>query len=220
MRSRPTSPVALGLLASVLAGIGLVAWLSWVPSPSARYFPPNVRHGFVSTYDPPTNRLEVTADSGDGQSYAALASDPSLARPEVFYQGPSEAAYRAQRPFASWLAWALGLGQPGAVPYLLALIAVVGVGAFVGTAAALAKRLGRDPQLSLLLIVAPGAVADLKWLCPDVLGAGLALGGYLLWTRSNRRVWPAVALFTMATLTRETLLVVPAVIALDALPSA
>lgn len=217
LRDRLGNPLTLGMVAAAQALLFTIIWIAGIPQPTPEYFPPDERHAFVSTFDPPTSPIEVTANSGDGQSFAALAMDPSLARPEAFYQGPSEAAYRAQRPLAGYAAWALSLGQPGAVLYMLSLISVLGTGLFVYTAALLAQRLGRDPRLALLLVVAPGVVADLRWFCPDVLAAALGLAGLLLWLRRPGRPWAAVACFTLATLTRETLLVIPFVIGVDAL---
>src|SRR4051812_48983127 len=124
LRRRLHEPITLGLIAAGLALAFLVMWIGTIPQPTPAYFPPTEHHGFVSNFDPPSSPIEVTANSGDGQSFAALAQDPSLSRPDVFYRGKSEAAYRAQRPLAGYLAWAMSLGQPGLVLWMLGLIAV------------------------------------------------------------------------------------------------
>lgn len=71
----------------------------------------------VTLFDRPADGLESVLARGDGQTFAALAQDPTLARPEVFRGPPAEAAYRAQRPLLGWLAWALSGGQPDRVPW-------------------------------------------------------------------------------------------------------
>lgn len=217
LRRASAAPWVLGLVAGMLAGLYLVGWLSWVPQPTAEFFPPTERHAYVDTYDPPTSPVEVALNAGDGQAFAALASDPALRRGDAFYSGSAEAAYRAQRPLPGWIAWALSAGRPAGVPSVLGVIAVVGVGLLVAAGASLALAEERDPRLLLLLVAVPGVVADLRWLCPDVFGAGLALFGLVWWRRSSRATWPAVACFTLAGLTRETLLIVPLVVGLDAM---
>lgn len=206
--TRP-GPVGMGVLGALVAAVVLTAWVRWIPQPTPAYFPPGERHAYVSTFDPPTRPVEVVANSGDAQAFAALAMDPMLARPEVFYGGAPEAAYRAQRPLAGWLAWGLSLGDPDRVLDALAVLTVVGTGLFLGAVATLARDLGRRFRAVPALLVAPGVAADLRWLCPDVLGAGIAILGLVWWRRRPDRPWPAVALFTLGALTRETLVLVP-----------
>jgi hypothetical protein len=163
----------------------------------------------ASTYDPPENVVEVFQNQGDGQIFAHEAQDPFLRHPEAIRLGPSEQAYRLQRPLFGWLGWILSAGQPGAVAWALLWLTILSVGALALVSALVCVHFGRSPLLGLLVLLAPGVTADL-WRCgPEALGCALALGGFLLWRRTGRATWPAVALLALACLTRETFVLFP-----------
>jgi hypothetical protein len=152
---------------------------------------------------------------GDGQAFAALAQDPTLSRPEAFRQGDAEAAYRAQRPLLGWLGWVASAGRAAAVPAALYALSVLSYGALAGAAARLAgPATGRAP---LWVLAAPGAVVVLDWAGPECLGTAFALLALDAWRR-GRPGWAAAALVPAA-LSRETFLLVAAVLAVDALAS-
>jgi hypothetical protein len=168
---------------------------------------------------PTSGSLNVMLSQGDGQAFAQLATDPSLARPEAFAGQTAdtrvgvEAAYRAQRPLLGYLAWALSLGQPGLVGAALVAWAVVGGGlACAGVAALLLDRGGTRPELALVVLALPGSLLATSWLGPELLGLGCAALGWVWWERDRRL--PAVCALTVAALTRESMLVVPAALAL------
>lgn len=162
---------------------------------------------YVRLYDPPSHRLEIVVNQGDGQAFAALAQDPLLRRPQVFRAGVPEAAYRAQRPLLGWLAWGLSGGQGSAVPLVLVLLSVVGFAALGGVVAWLLRRRGLPPVWAFLVLVTPGALVTLDWTGPECLGTAVALGGVALWG-ADRRGWALLALVA-AGLFRESLLLVP-----------
>ncbi|MEW6152651.1 MAG: hypothetical protein AB1673_01495 [Actinomycetota bacterium] len=160
------------------------------------------------------NPLTTMVIMRDAQGYAALARDPSLARPEVFYD-ETHAAYRAQRPLLAYALWAMSLGQPRFIEPLLVLTALAGAGFLALAGARLLEDRGVDGRLGAVLVVTPGAVASLVGLVPETWAAGFALFGVRSWLRG--RPGAAVALLMLATLTRETMLLVPAVLAWPAL---
>lgn len=166
-------------------------------------------------YDPPTSGVEGALVQGDGQLFATHAADPFLRRPEMIRGGPEEQAYRLQRPLYGWLGWAASGGQPDAVPVAVVVVTVASVVALVAGAAWTLARRGAEPALALVLVVAPGALADLRRVGPEALGALLVLAGTWAWSR--RSPWTgcaAVVCFGAAGLLRETLLVVPLVLLL------
>jgi hypothetical protein len=76
---------------------------------------------------------------GDGQAFAVIAADPlGLEFGDVL----REPGYRYQRAGYSWLAWAASAGQPGWVPYGLALVGALAVVGTLGMAIKLRERLG------------------------------------------------------------------------------
>src|SRR5581483_8604185 len=52
-------------------------------------------HGYVRFALQPRTPLEKMIAAGDGQAFLAIARDPTVRHPEVFMDGPGEAAYRA-----------------------------------------------------------------------------------------------------------------------------
>lgn len=167
---------------------------------------------FSPAYRPPQNRLEVRFDLHDGQASAALAMDPTLARPEIWPGGESELAYRASRPVIGWLGWLGSFGRPGAVAWALTVISVVSVGLLGYAAARFAQMIGRRGDLMVSIFVLPGtvAVAVFPGLC-DALASALALLGVVAWLGGRRAV--GVALFVVAALSRETTLLLPLALA-------
>lgn len=192
--------VLVVLLASLFVVVNLV---------DAEPVPAEQRTGvpYVTLYTDPDTAAEVLINQGDGQAFAALAQDPTMARPEVYLGGRPEAAYRAQRPLLGWLGWLTSAGQAAAVPLVLFVWAVVGVAVLVEAVRRLAADRNRRAELAALALVLPGAVITLDWTGPEALGTGLALLGVWRWDR--RDVAWAVLLLTAATLCRETLLLVP-----------
>ncbi|MFN8036522.1 MAG: hypothetical protein U0V73_11355 [Acidimicrobiia bacterium] len=67
-------------------------------------------HPYVSTFEHPSSSLEKALALGDGMAYAALARDPTLARPELFRPAAYVAAYRAERPLYAYVTW-IGSGD-------------------------------------------------------------------------------------------------------------
>ena len=149
-------------------------------------------HPYVQLYDPPSGRAEAMLVIGDGQAFAALAQDPSLARPGVFRSTANaappgaEAAYRAQRPVLGWLGWIASTGRGGAVPAVMLLLTVLASGALVVVAAELARRVGRRVDLAPLVLLAPGAIVVLGGTGVEVLATALGLAGALAWTSGRR----------------------------------
>ncbi|MCU1451215.1 MAG: hypothetical protein JWP02_3385 [Acidimicrobiales bacterium] len=171
----------------------------------------------VRTFDGRTSLLDRQLVRGDGQAYAALARDPGLRRPDVFRGGPQEAAYRAQRPLYSYLAWAASGGRPGAVPLALLGINLLAAAGAAAAVAALSVALGSPWWLGPAVLLLPGALVPLNWSTADVLGLAIAVAGLWLWVRPQRRTWLAAACFAAAGLCRETYLVVPFALGVEAL---
>lgn len=205
-------PLVLGGFAAVVTAAMIVAWLGALDGATTR--PDTYVRTFASTSRP----LDVALAIGDGQAYAALATDPTLARPDVYRSGAREAAYRAQRPLAGYAAWALSFGRPSLVAPALAALFVTGQAAAVAVAAVLLGRRRGRPELAVLLVVLPPALAALTWFGPEPLGLALLLTGILFWERRTPTgAWAAAGFFTLAALTRETNLLVPAALALAGL---
>lgn len=160
----------------------------------------------------------VLLSQGDGQAFAALATDPALQRPEQFVGQTAdtrvgvEAAYRAQRPLWGYAAWVLSFGQPSLVPAAMILLTVVGGAMAVGGVAQLLVVRGfRRPELAILVLLLPGALLATSWMGPECLGLGLVALA-VAWVGSHPA--RAAVLLTLAGFTRESMLLLPVVLAL------
>jgi hypothetical protein len=177
-----------------------------------------------SMYSPPRDRVQAAFDLGDGQLYAGMATDPLVRHAAMVRGGRSEEAYRYQRPAYAWLGWMLSAGRRGAVQWALLALTMASVVALVTVLARALESRGQDPFAALAVLVAPGVLANLMWIGPEALGTTLVLIGVLRILRDDggrgliERVDPlAVMCFAGAALCRESMLLVPATLALVAL---
>ena len=154
--------------------------------------------------------LAALLENYDGGDYAAIARDPSFARPDV-YGSNGEAAYRAQRPLFGEMAWAASLGNPDRVPFALATLSVLSAAFAVGALGVLLVRRRLSPFLALAVFALPGVPVAVYDMMSDLLLLALITVGLLVWEPQSRTRsrWAVLAL-TAAALTRETSLLVPA----------
>jgi hypothetical protein len=92
---------------------------------------------------------------------------------------------------------------------------ILGAGLLALAAGLFLEERGLNARLGGLLVLTPGVVASITGLVPEPLGFALAL--LALWAYGRDRLVPAVVLFALAALTRETMLLVPAFLAVAAL---
>lgn len=213
--SAPTRSLGSVVLVAALF-VGVVAHGWYGPSATTRSDPATEGRLLSSLYDPPSRPVESALNARDGQTFAALAVDPTLRRPELIRGGAGEQAYRHQRPLLGWVGWALSGGRPDAVPWALVVASGLSVVALVAAAGDALRRLGAVPALAAVLLVLPGTLADITFVGPEALGCALLVVGLVAWTRTDRTARAtalAVGAFALAGLSRETMLVVPAVLA-------
>jgi hypothetical protein len=163
----------------------------------------------VPTYVPEFRGTEgafnVLAARGDVQGFAILYWDPTLKGGNV--AGNEESAYRASRPLLSYLAWVVMGGRRSlAATGIIVVGWITAIGAAVAVAA-LARSRGLSSWWGLTPLLLPGGLAALAGGGADLLAVALSATGLLLWPR--RRV-AGVAVLTLAALSRETALIVPA----------
>lgn len=198
--------VALGLLGAAVAG----AYELISIAKSERYVP---AHGpaFVSTFVNVPTALDFLMASGEGQFYAAIVEDPTLAHPERFKTGARQASYRWQRPALPYAAWVLSLGRVVSGRKALAAAVVLSAGFAVAACGALIARAGRPAAAGLGVLLLPGSLITLRGFGVELLALGAAAAGTYLFrygrTRRDRNV--CVLLFTLAVLSRESLGIVP-----------
>jgi hypothetical protein len=149
----------------------------------------------------------------DGQFYYFLAVDPIHGKD--YMDTPGIIYSRIGYPMT---VRALSAGNATLVPYMMVLVNVL---AAVGGTLAVAfflKRHGLPPALALLYGLFPGLVLSVLRDLTEPLAFGLAAAALLAFdARSKRRLLASATLFGLAMLTRETVALFPAILALGLL---
>jgi len=199
----------LALAAAVVGALLVVLAVMATPSPE-----PNSGVGYSMVYANPTDRFEVLLNHADGQAYATLARDPTLSHPDYFAGHGEAAAPFLPRPVMPYLLWVLSVGHPGWLEVAFVLAEGLAAGLLVAAAAALLHGCGRslEDRLALAVLALPSTLVALFLLGQDVLALGLVLLGIVAWCRARPAVTASIVLFTLAALTRETTLVLVAVV--------
>ena len=192
----------------LIAAIVVAGFIATRPSPCCGDQVP-----FASIYREPLSRLDVVLTAGDGHAFAVIAQDPLLQRPDVL-RDPAELSYRAQRPVWGYLTWAGSFGQAEATGWVLVVLTVLACGFACAVAAVFLLQRGRSAWWALLVPLI--GFESLTELTPELFAVALLGTGLLLW-RSDRRVVALIAL-SLATLTRETMLLGVGVLVLGAAP--
>ena len=152
----------------------------------------------------------------DGQFYYFLAVDPTHGKD--YMDAPGIVYSRIGYPMT---ARALSGGNPTLIPYMMVLVNIL---AAVGGTLAVAfffRRHGLPPALALLYGFYPGlALAVVRDLTEPLAFALAATALVVFDWRSKRRLLGAATLFGLALLTRETVAVFPAILALGLLVGA
>jgi hypothetical protein len=111
------------------------------------------------------------------------------------------------------MVWAGSFGQPDWVPGSLVVLTCLGVGLLAAASVLLADQQGRVRRFAAFTVVLPGSLLILMILGPEPLGAALGVLGVYWWFGPPRRAALAVLMFTLAVLTRDTMVLVPLAVA-------
>ena len=194
----------LALVATLAVGLVLVLQVFLSPPGSWRD-----QARFAGAHRP-QNRAELLITKMDGNSFAVLAMDPTLARSLRVYGGDSgHAAYRSARPVQGWIDYVASLGgQRWLLAPAMLVLSAIEIGLAILAIDGLGRALGRRVSPLWAILATPAFVASVAYpgLC-DPLAIALVAAATTAWLRE--RAWLAVALFTAAALTRETMLIVP-----------
>jgi hypothetical protein len=205
----------LALAAVIIATATAWSWLS-VTDETAQPWRPGA--SFVALFEPPRTDIERHLRMGDGQAYAALATDPLLRDVSPFRDGPREAAYRWQRPIFGWLGALTSRADVGDVAGALLGLTIASAALCVLATADLLRAVDRPASMALVVLATPGAYGLARLTGPELLATALGVGAVAWWLRDGHaRIWRVAALLSVAALTKETLLLVPVVLGLHAL---
>ncbi len=198
---------------------GVVAFLAWLGFALARrqvwakgHFSYFIMAGHVYT-----NRAQlphglrlVPLAGYDGQFYYRLALDPVNWNATAFGITMDE-SYRYTRIGYPLLAWLLSLGQHQLVPAALVGINLLAVAAMAVLGGMFARESGRHALWGLAFAAYFGLVISVGRDTAEPLAEACMLGGLLAYRRG--RYLLTTGLFAFGAITRETILIVPAAIA-------
>jgi hypothetical protein len=208
--SRTDRPAVTGLLALLAAlGFVLARWQIWAHGNIGRFI--LVGHHFASSAQLPHGIPVAPTYGYDGQFFYRLALNP-LNFHHTAYGITMDRPYRYMRIGYPAVTWLFSLGQHAAVPVVLVAVNIAAIGAMGYLGAVFARDGGWHALAGLLLPGYFGLLTSLSRDTAEPLAAACLLAG-LLAVRARRPVLAAL-LLAYGALTRETVMVAVAAIAI------
>ncbi len=219
MWSRLNRPLVPGVIAFLgWLGFALARWQIWAKGHLSLFI--MAGHVYTHRSQLPRGLLLVPSDGYDGQFYYRLALDPANWSKTAFGITMDQ-SYRYTRIGYPVLAWLLSLGQHQLVPVVLVAINLLAVAAMAALGGMFARESGRHALWGLAFAAYFGLVISVGRDTAEPLAEACMLGGLLAYRRAavagRARYILAAALFAVGAVTRETILLAPAAIAVTRL---
>ena len=206
-------PAAAGMLSMLAVAVFIILRLEIAAHGTISKLVQAAAH-FVNPARAPRGLFVFPSGGYDGQFYYRLALNP-LNLHRTAYGITMDGVYRFDRIGYPALAWLASLGQHAWVPAAMVAVNVLAVGCIGLAGGMLARDSGRHPMWGLLLAAYPGFFSAAGRDLTEPVAAACLLAGLLL-SRKGRPVLAGIFL-GYAALTRETVIVVAAVICLTRL---
>jgi len=192
-------------------GFALARWQIWAKGHLSLFI--MAGHVYTHRSQLPRGLLLVPSAGYDGQFYYRLALDPANWNATAFGISMDQ-SYRYTRLGYPVLAWLLSLGQHQLVPVVLVVINLLAVAAMAVLGGMFAREAGRHALWGLAFAAYFGLVISVGRDTAEPLAEACMLGGLLAYRRGRPAMYLlATALFTYGAITRETILLAPAAIA-------
>jgi hypothetical protein len=206
-----TDRPAVAALITALAALAfaLARWQTWAHGNISRFI--RVGRFFATPAQLPHGIWVAPAYGYDGQFFYRLALNP-VNFSHTAYGITMDAPYRYMRIGYPALTWLVSFGQHSLVPVMLVAVNIVAIGALGYLGALFATAGGRHALAGLLLPGYFGLITSLSRDTAEPLAAACLVAG-LLAMRARRPVL-AAALLAFGALTRETVMVAVAAIAI------
>ena len=199
-------------------GFALARWQIWAKGHLSLFI--MAGHVYTHRSQLPRGLLLVPSDGYDGQFYYRLALDPANWSKTAFGITMDQ-SYRYTRIGYPVLAWLLSLGQHQLVPVVLVAINLLAVAAMAALGGMFARESGRHALWGLAFAAYFGLVISVGRDTAEPLAEACMLGGLLAYRRAavagRARYVLAAALFAVGAVTRETILLAPAAVAVTRL---
>ncbi len=214
--SRLNRPLVPGIIAFLgWLGFALARWQIWAKGHLSLFI--MAGHVYTHRAQLPRGLLLVPSAGYDGQFYYRLALDPFNWHATAFGITMDQ-SYRYTRVGYPLLAWIFSLGQHQLVPVVLVVLNLFGLAAMAMLGGVFARQSGRHALWGLAFAAYFGLVISVGRDTAEPLAEACMLGGLLAYRRGGTPMYLlATALFTYGAITRETILFVPAAIAVTRL---
>ena len=211
--ARLNRPIVPGVIAFLgWLGFALARWQIWAKGHLSLFI--MAGHTFTHRAQLPRGLLLVPSAGYDGQFYYRLALDP-LNWNKTAFGITMDQSYRYTRIGYPTLAWLVSLGQHQLVPLALVAINLLGVAAMAFLGGMFARESGRHALWGLAFAAYFGLVISVGRDTAEPLAEACMLGGLLAYRRSKPIL--CTVLFMVGAITRETILLAPAAIAVTRL---
>ncbi len=144
----------------------------------------------------------------DGKYFFVQANDPLLIEPEENIAVIDRPLYRSQRMFYPLIAGGAGLFSADTIVWTLLILNIVAMGVGSWVVAQIAMRMGGSPWWGLAFALNLGFISEMNIDGAGVFAAVAAFGAVLM-LLDERLGW-AIALLTIAVLSREAMLIAAA----------
>ncbi len=193
-------------------GFALARWQIWAKGHLSLFI--MAGHAYTHRGQLPRGLLLVPSAGYDGQFYYRLALDPANWNATAFGITMDQ-SYRYTRIGYPLVAWLASAGQHQLVPAALVAINLVAVAAMAMLGGMFARESGRHALWGLAFAAYFGLVISVGRDTAEPLAEACMLGGLLAYRRG--RYVLAAGLFAFGAITRETILLAPAAIAVTRL---
>jgi len=210
--SRLNRPLVPGIIAFLgWLGFALARWQIWAKGHLSLFI--MAGHVYTHRAQLPRGLLLVPSAGYDGQFYYRLALDPANWNATAFGITMDQ-SYRYTRIGYPILAWVFSLGQHQLVPVVLVVLNLLAVAAIAMLGGMFARESGRHALWGLAFAAYFGLVISVGRDTAEPLAEACMLGGLLAYRRGRTPMYVlATALFAWGAITRETVLLAPAAIA-------
>ena len=214
--SRLNRPLVPGVIAFLgWLAFALARWQIWAKGHLSLFI--MAGHVYTHRAQLPRGLLLVPAAGYDGQFYYRLALDPANWHATAFGITMDQ-SYRYTRIGYPLLAWIFSLGQHQLVPVVLVALNLLAVAAMALLGGMFARESGRHALWGLAFAAYFGLVISVGRDTAEPLAEACMLGGLLAYRRASTPMYLlATVLFTYGAITRETILLAPAAIAVTRL---
>ncbi len=213
--NRPIAPAVIAFLGWL--GFVLARWQIWAKGHFGLFMLlGSGRTGFTQVKQLPPGAMigDPNAAGYDGQFYYRLALDP-FNWSRTAFGITMDQSYRYTRVGYPLLAWLVSFGQHQFVPVVLVAVNVICVAAMAFAGGMFARESGRHALWGLAFAAYFGLVISVGRDTAEPLAEACMLGGLLAYRRS-KPIW-CTCLFTVGAVTRETILLAAAAIAVTRL---